>query len=83
MWYGMHGMGWGMGFGWVFGILFFAVLAALFVWIVIRLARMSRYGYKDWHRGHHEDEALDILKRRYAKGEISKKEFEEMKRDLS
>jgi putative membrane protein len=69
------GMGWGTGFGWVF-MIFFWVLVVLgivyFIRIVMTSAKKETSG----------DTALDILKKRYAKGEITKEEFEKIKNDL-
>lgn len=63
-----------MGFGLLSMVLFWAVLifGGVFVarWLIGQ-------GF-----GHREDSALEILKKRYARGEINKQEFEERKRDL-
>ena len=62
------------GFG-LFG-LFWDILV---IWLVIAI--LSRvFG----HRGHFrlKPRSLEILKRRYAKGKITKKQFEEMKKDI-
>jgi putative membrane protein len=75
MWHGMNGWG-GMWFGWIFWL----VIIALAVWIVARLAASGRAGNRgsDYKR----ETPLDILKKRYARGEISKEQFENMKKDL-
>ncbi len=67
--------GWGMGFGWLFMVLFWALVILGAVYIFRMVSERSRPAEKG-------GTALDILKKRYAKGEITKEEFERMKDDL-
>jgi putative membrane protein len=81
------GMGLGFGFfGLVFMILFWLAVIGLAVWLLSslfpRTSRNSPPPSQTW-QGDRPESALDILRQRYARGEISKAEFEEMRRDLS
>lgn len=58
---------------WVFWILMLAGLIFLIWWIVRQSQSRS---------SSREEDALDILKKRYAKGEIDLEEFEQKKRDI-
>lgn len=69
-------MGWGM---WMIPLI-----------IVVYLIRRLGSGNQEIHHHHHHDidtegkeTPLDILKKRYAKGEITKEQFEEMKNNIS
>ncbi len=75
---GMMG-GFGMG---LFGPFFMIVFWGLIIWGVVALARGSAWGCGHDHQAGGTDSALEVLKRRYARGEISKEEFEEKKKDL-
>lgn len=66
-------MGFWMFFNMLFWILLLVGVVLLVVWAV---QRMGGGGLSS------EESALDILKRRYARGEISKEEYEEKKRDI-
>jgi putative membrane protein len=57
-------------------IVFWGGLIALIVWAVSRFTREHKTEASD-KRG-----ALDIAKGRYARGEITKQQFEQIKRDL-
>ena len=74
MWYMHEGFGWWMVFGGFWMILFWGGLIALIVWGISRLT-----GHSKPVRQHHP---LDVAKERYARGEISKEDFEQMKKDL-
>ncbi len=73
------GHGWGMGWGWIIGI----GILVLVVWLIVKVINQSnRPPTGGTGGGSSEKSALDILKDRYAKGEIDKEEFEERKKDL-
>lgn len=72
--YFSHMFGWGLGGG-LMMILFWAVIILFIVWIVKEVGRNDSGKTSS-------KSALDILKERYANGEIDKTEFEEKKRDL-
>ncbi len=79
-WHGMNGYGWGWGVGIVFMALFWIALILLVVWAVRAASARSP--------GSHPpapplETPLEILQRRYARGEIGKAEYEEKRRDLS
>jgi len=79
-----HGMigPWMMtGFGgwWTMGI-FWLVVIGLIVWLVVYLARNS--GATTTRSTGGELKAVDILKARYARGEIDEKEYKEKLKDL-
>ena len=65
----------GMGIGWIFGFLILAIVIGL---IIRGINTPQRYARLEFD----ENDALNILKKRYAKGEISDAEFEHMKSEL-
>jgi len=64
--------------GSIMGI-FWLVMVGLIAWVIVSLLRSSSTTASDTS-GHLR--ALEILKTRYARGEITKEEFEEKRKDL-
>ena len=67
------GMGYGYWFGWIIGFIILVVIIVMVIRIV-KKNNLKQSGKKS---------PLEVLKNRYAKGEISKVEFEEKKSDIS
>lgn len=73
--------GWGLG---GLGLFFMLVFwAAIIVGIVLGVRWVVQQGRPAGVAGAGGDSALDILKKRYAQGEIDREEFEAKRRDLS
>jgi putative membrane protein len=72
--------GWGMGwFGGIFSLIFWILVIVGMVFLIRWLIHMSKGHPAQQQNG---SRALEILRERYARGEIQKDEFEEKKKDL-
>jgi len=66
--------GWGMGFGSIFMILLWGLIILGVIYLIKNVAQNPKKEKKE--------QPLDSLKKRYARGEITKDEFEKIKKDL-
>ena len=74
----MNGMGWGgMWFGWIFWL----VIIGGIIWAVVTIVNNNNRKQQNYFP--REEDALEILKKRYARGEINREQFEQMKKDLN
>ena len=71
-WFWGMGMLLGMGVFFLVWVLILTALVLLVRWLWVQARPASRG----------EEAALEVLKRRYARGEITREEFENMRRDL-
>jgi putative membrane protein len=76
MWFWHHGWTWMAG---GFMLLFWAIVIVGIIFFVRWIARQGGTAGPRMK----DEGALDILKKRYARGEINKEEFEQKKKDLS
>ncbi len=74
-----------MGFGILFMLIFWVAIIVLAIWLVARLFPNGKGVsslMRDQRRDRGSESPEEIVKRRYARGEITKAEYEELLRDL-
>jgi putative membrane protein len=78
-------MQYGMMDGYSFGAMGYGmVILGLIFWILLLIGLVLLIKYLWEHGGAkiEQESALEVLRKRYARGEISKEEFEEKKKDI-
>jgi len=78
----MHGWNPLMMAGGFWGVLWMLVLVALTVWAAMALTRALLPGSERLRRADHDD-ALDVLRARYARGEIDENEYRTRRETLT
>jgi uncharacterized membrane protein len=74
MWLRVHdGTGWWMLFAGIWMLIFWGPIIALAVWGIINISRDND------HQPKHRKGSLEITQGRYAQGEITREQFEEIK----
>lgn len=71
-------VGLGMGLGWIFWV----VIIGGAIWLISRQFNTGATNQSTHQRANQTETPRDILKKRYARGEITEDEFKEMKRNL-
>ncbi len=75
---GMSGRGWAWGLGMgLAGLTMLAFWGALIVGVVLLVRALGGR-----RKGHWRTSPIDILKRRYAAGELSREQYEQMRQDI-
>ena len=77
-----YGYGSGVGHFGAIGIVLMVLFWVIVIALIIGLIRRA-FGWRRYHRGpYYSSRALDILNERYAKGEMTKEEYDAKKKDL-
>ena len=75
-WENGHMMNYGFGYGGMFMWLIFIIVLGVAIYFIVQASKSKNVA------GQGQDTPLDIIKRRYAKGEITKEEFDRMKKEV-
>jgi len=75
MWDMSLGMDWWWIFGGIWMFIFWGSLIAIIVWGIKKLTERGGTATRS--------DPLDVVKKRYASGELSREEFEQIKKDLA
>ncbi len=83
MWNVGDGMGWWKIWGGLMTILFWGAIIGLVVWEIQALTKRESSQTQPSRPGAPQSAALDIAEERYARGDVTRTEFEQIKMDLA
>ena len=75
-WEGGHMMNYGYGYGGMFMWILVLIVLGVAIYFIVQSVKSKNVS------GEARETPLDILKKRYAKGDITKEEFDQMKKEL-